>query len=98
MHLSIQHVVLQNQLETGPQADLARPQIAQTVQCRATARWKRPGTRPFLVIPIAVVQNRKGKMRLIVDGRILNLRLARVPIRFETAADAMRMFADMDCQ
>ena len=47
-------------------------------------------------MPIAVVQNNEGKMRLIVDGRMLNMQLARLPFRHETAADATRMFTDMD--
>ena len=44
MHLSIQHAVLQNQLETGPQADLARPQIAQTVQGNSPMEMARDQT------------------------------------------------------
>lgn len=86
--------VLPNMLTSPAAIRFARVQIDTNIRRGALIPWDFPGTRPHLVLPLAVVSNSAGKLRLIVDGRILNLRLRRLPFKYESAADAIRMLWD----
>lgn len=82
---------LPNLLSDPADYQFAKGQIDKNVKCGALIPWPFAGKRPFYVLSLAVVRNSVGKPRLIVDGRLLNLRLQRLNFKYETAADAVRM-------
>lgn len=85
---------LPNLLNDPVDYKFAREQVHKNVKCGALIKWPFQGTRPFFVLTLAVVRNSVGKQRLIVDGRLLNLRLQRLCFKYETAADAVRLLRD----
>lgn len=89
-------VALPNLLDDEQNMAFAKEQIDKNIRCGALIPWPFVGTRPALVLPLAVVKNSYGKRRLIVDGRLLNLRQQRLPFKYETASDAVRMLTDYE--
>lgn len=82
---------LPNLLSDPTDYQFARGQVQKNIACGALLPWPFRDTRPFFVLTLAVVRNSGGKPRLIVDGRLLNLRLQRLMFKYETAADAVRL-------
>ena len=88
-------VVLGNRFANEEHRNFAREQIRTNVARGAVVEWKWKGLRPWIVLPLSVCVNSAGKMRLIVDGRYVNLFLRRMLFKYETASDAARMLRDM---
>lgn len=86
-------LVFPNLLQRPDDLQFATEQVRKNIACGALLPWPFAGTRPAVVLSLAVVTNSYGKKRLIVDGRPVNLRQQRLPFKYETAADASRMLA-----
>lgn len=91
---TVSPLVFPNLLGRPEDQSFAAEQVQKNVSCGALLPWPFPGTRPAVVLSLAVVTNSYGKRRLIVDGRPINLRQKRLPFKYETASDAVRMLAN----
>lgn len=74
---AIPAVAVPNMLDDADDLKFAKQQVDKNVRCGALISWPFRGTRPHVVLSLAVVRNIVGKPKLIVDIRPLNLHMRR---------------------
>lgn len=84
-------VELPNRFACEEDIEFAREQIDINVQRGVLIEWPWDDLKPWIVSPLSVVRNSRGKKRLILDARYLNLFLVRWLFKYETPADAIRI-------
>lgn len=69
------------------QADFVRSEIQTNLSRGSVIPWPFPHTRPFILLPLSVAFNSRGKRRLILDARFVNLWLDYLPFSYEKLQD-----------
>ena len=82
-----------NRFASREDEEFARAEIEMNVNRGSVLAWPFHGTKPWVVLPLAVAVNAEGKRRLILDARYINLWLQYLPFSFETITDLVRQGA-----
>lgn len=83
-------VIFPNRLSAKQHGGFLQEEMAKLLTSGAIKEWDWPGGQPpHIIHGLAVVANRQGKLRMIVDARYLNAFLRYVPFHYEQLKDVL---------